>query len=128
VGKFFPVLFVLLLFFSGSLPLTSRARGETPSPPMAEPPRTTEEQTAADVGLAEISGRIFLTGSEPHTYLVLEDSRGTVYRLLGPAVEQLARTAQGRTAVLRGGVVAQARGPGFPADFLISEFLALRLD
>ncbi|MDR2049829.1 MAG: hypothetical protein LBP69_10280 [Treponema sp.] len=90
-----------------SSPLSSRGRGE-------------------DTGERQLAGRLFLTGNVPHTFLVLEDSGGALYRLTGEAVEELTRNSQGRTAVLRGRVVRRAAGPGLPAEFLVTKVLEIR--
>jgi hypothetical protein len=98
-------------FFLALSPLCAKGKGETAAENLPREERLT--------------GRLFLTGSEPHAYLALETSGGVLYRLSGDAVKELTRNSQGGTAVLQGRVVREARGPGFPAEFLVSKVLEI---
>ena len=66
------------------------------------------------------TGRVIVTGSAPHVLLVLETDRGG-YELVGDHAAEL-WSLQGRQITVRGRVVREARGPGFPARLEVNDF------
>ena len=71
----------------------------------------------------EVTGRVIVTGSEPHTILVL-DTEEAYYQLVGEHADALWRL-QGRQVTVRGRVVGRAHGPGFPARLEVDDFQVL---
>lgn len=70
----------------------------------------------------KVAGRVAVKGNEPHTYLVLvSDSRE--YKLVGPLQEKIWKTYQGQRIRVRGRIVREALGPGFPAELEVLEIL-----
>ena len=67
-----------------------------------------------------VTGRVTVTGSEPHVRLVVVTAAET-YELVGPAAEALQRLQQRRVTV-RGRVVREASGPGFPAQLRVDSY------
>ena len=72
----------------------------------------------------KIAGRVAVKGSEPHTYLVLV-SNGQDYKLVGPLRDEIWKSFQGRRIRVRGRIVREARGPGFPAELEVLEILGV---
>ena len=70
--------------------------------------------------VVEISGRVTVTGSDPHLMLVLVGAEEH-YELVGEHAPALWRLQQRRVTV-RGPVVRPAHGPGFPAQLQVDEF------
>ena len=67
-----------------------------------------------------VTGRVTVTGSEPHVRLVVVTAAAT-YELVGPAAEELRRLQQRRVTV-RGRIVREASGPGFPAQLRVDSY------
>ena len=68
----------------------------------------------------EVSGRVVVTGSEPHVMLVIvtDDTR---HELVGELAEALWKLQQ-RQVTVRGRIVRQALGPGLPARLAVDEY------
>ncbi len=81
-------------------------------------PERVPEGSGDDV--VEISGRVTVTGSDPHVMLVLVGAEEH-YELVGEHAPALWHLQQRRVAV-RGRVVRAAHGPGFPAQLQVEEF------
>jgi hypothetical protein len=72
----------------------------------------------------KLAGRVAVKGSEPHTYLVLVVD-GRDYKLVGPLRDEIWKTYQGQRIRVRGRIVREARGPGFPAEVEVLEILGV---
>ena len=73
----------------------------------------------------EVTGRVIVTGSEPHAILVLDTDKA-YYQLVGEHAEELWRL-QGRQVTVAGRVVRRALGPGFPARLEVDDFQVLQV-
>ena len=71
------------------------------------------------------TGRVIVTGSAPHVLLVLESDTGA-YELVGDHAAEL-WSLQGRQVTVRGRVVREAHGPGFPARLEVDDFEILEV-
>ena len=69
-----------------------------------------------------VQGKVAVKGSEPHTYLALSAEQ-TEYSLVGPLAEDLSRNYQGKYLRVRGEIIKEALGPGFPAEFEVQEII-----
>ncbi len=67
-----------------------------------------------------VTGRVTVTGSEPDVRLVIVTGEET-YELVGDPAEELWRRQQRRVTV-RGRVVREAYGPGFPAQIQVDSY------
>ena len=85
----------------------------------ARPAGAPDEEADADAAVT-VSGRVTVTGSEPHVRLVVVTAAET-YELVGPAAAELQRLQQRRVTV-RGRVVRAASGPGFPAQLRVDSY------
>ena len=70
--------------------------------------------------VVEVSGRVTVTGSDPHVMLVLVGAEQR-YELVGDHAPALWRLQQRRVTV-HGRVVREAYGPGFRAQLQVEEF------
>ena len=70
-----------------------------------------------------ISGKVAVAGNEPFSYVRVIDQNNVEYKLVGPLVEGLRKSYQGKVVKLRGKVIKRAVGPGFPAEFLVAKIL-----
>lgn len=70
--------------------------------------------------VVEVGGKVTVTGSAPHVMLVLVGAEKH-YELVGEHAAALWDLQQRRVTV-RGRVVRQAHGPGFPAQLRVEEF------
>lgn len=98
----------------------SDQKDQSPEPEGTGPGGREDEQGD---GLIELTGKLSVKGSEPHTMLVLTTSRGEAYQIVGDLEAVLRGNFQYRTVTLRGEVVKEAIGPGFPAQFEAVEIL-----
>ncbi len=81
-----------------------------------------------------VEGRVTVKGSEPATWVALvETGNGepespvrTEYALVGPLADEIRSRHQGRHLVVRGRIVSETRGPGFPAELEVIEILEVR--
>ncbi len=101
----------------------SDQKDQSPEPENKGPDERGDEE---DDGLTEITGKLSVKGSAPHTMLVLTTSRGTEYEIVGELEAQLRKEYQYRTVTLKGEVVKQAIGPGFPAQFEATKLIGAR--
>jgi len=67
-----------------------------------------EKETAGDI---TVTGRLGLTGNEPHTQLILEAPDGVFYELTGPAAADLRKRYTGRQVTVTG-TLLQSPGKG----------------
>ena len=83
-----------------------------------------EEPTAADPAgqdqVIELTGRVTVTGSAPRTILVLVTETDH-YEIVGDLAPEL-RTLQQVHVTVRGRVVREAAGPGFPAQLQVDSY------
>jgi uncharacterized protein YcfL len=67
----------------------------------------------------ELHGKIYMKGSMPHAYLVLEESqKHTSYRIINPEAFSL-QEKQKKAVTLKATLVEKAKGPGFPATIKV---------
>ena len=68
-----------------------------------------------------VSGRVVAVGSEPNVMLVIvtDDTR---YELVGEVAEDDLWKLQQRVVTVRGWIVRQASGPGFPTRLAVDEY------
>lgn len=83
------------------------------------PGPTAPDPTASDDRIA-VTGRITVTGSEPHVRLVVVTDEVT-YELVGDSAAELRRLQQRRVTV-RGRVVREAYEPGVPAQLRVDSY------
>ena len=74
----------------------------------------------------ELTGRVTVTGSAPLTILVLVTETDH-YEIVGDLAAELRRLQQLHVTV-RGRVVREAYGPGFPAQFQVDSYTQVRDD
>ena len=83
-----------------------------------------EEPTAGDPAaqdqVIELTGRVTVTGSAPRTILVLVTETDH-YEIVGDLAPELRRLQQLQVTV-RGRVVREAAGPGFPAQLQVDSY------
>ena len=80
-----------------------------------------------------VGGRVAVKGSEPSTWVALVETGNeeterparTEYALVGPLADEIRSRHQGRHLVVRGRIVSEARGPGFPAELKVTEILSV---
>lgn len=70
-----------------------------------------------------LKGKIAVKGNEPHTYLVLILEQNLEYAIVGDLRQEIWTKYQGQVIKVRGKIVKQAVGPGFPAELEVSEIL-----
>lgn len=88
-----------------------------------------EEQTVAPDPpqpdqVIELTGRVAVTGSAPLTILVLVTETGH-YEIVGDLAPELRKLQQLHVTV-RGFIVRDAAGPGFPAQFQVDSYTRVR--
>ena len=83
-----------------------------------------EPEPAEEAASITVTGRVTVTGSEPHVQLVIVTGKET-YELVGAAAETLLGLQQRRVTV-RGRVVREAAGPGFPAQLRVESYVVER--
>lgn len=103
-----------LLAMAAGVLLACASDAERPVAP--EPPAASE---AAQV--VAVTGRVVVTGSDPHVALVVVTETGKQYELVGERADPLWDLQQRRVTV-RGRVVQQALGPGFPAQLEVASY------
>ena len=79
-----------------------------------------EPERAEPAPSITVTGRVTVTGSEPHVQLVIVTGKET-YELVGAAAEAL-RGLQQRRVTVSGRVVREAAGPGFPAQLRVESY------
>ena len=98
----------------------SDQKDQSPEPEKKGPDKRGDEEDS----VTEITGKLSVKGSAPHTMLVLTTSRGTEYEIVGELEAQLRKEYQYRTVTLKGEVVKQAIGPGCPTHFEAVEIVS----
>ena len=74
-------------------------------------------------GCLTYTGRVSVKGNEPHSYVVLVTQDDTAYRLVGDLAPRIRKEYQNMTIVVRGCIVKEAVGPGFPAELHVEEIV-----
>ena len=100
-------------------PAAPEAAAARNGPPAAEP-----AAPAADEMIA-VTGRVVVTGSDPLVTLVLVTGANEQYELVGEQADPLWELQQ-RYVTVRGRVVQEAAGPGFPAQLEVASFALTR--
>jgi hypothetical protein len=76
---------------------------------------------ANNASTLELSGTLYMKGSMPHTYLVLEeDATHTDYKITNATSLGLANK-QNQHVGLKAKLIRKAKGPGFPAEIEVVE-------
>ena len=70
--------------------------------------------------IISVTGRVTVTGSEPHVMLVIVTD-DVHYELVGEVAVDLWKLQQ-RQVTVRGRIVRQALGPGLPARLAVNEY------
>lgn len=70
-----------------------------------------------------IDGRIAIAGNEPFSYLSLTSEDAVQYRLSGELAAALERDYQGQRVRLKGSLVKESVGPGYPAQFEVESIM-----
>ena len=83
-----------------------------------------EEEPAAPDQFIELTGRVTVTGSAPLTILVLV-TEADHYEIVGDLAPELRKLQQLHVTV-RGRVVREAAGPGFPARLQVDSYTRVR--
>lgn len=100
-----------VLAVAGAVLLACASDAEQPAAPEA----------SESVQMITVSGRVVTTGSDPHVTLVVITDTSEHYELVGERAEPLWDLQQRRVTV-RGRVVQQALGPGFPAHLEVDSY------
>ena len=88
----------------------------------ADRPAATEPPSASEAAQAvAVTGQVTVTGSDPHVALVVVTEAGTQYELVGERAGPLWDLQQ-RQVTVRGRIVQQALGPGFPAQLEVDSY------
>ena len=90
--------------------------------PEVEEPESRQQDEEGD-GFIKLTGKLSVKESAPHTKLVLTTSDGKQFQIVGDLEAELRDRYQYRTVTLKGEVVREAIGPGFPAQFEAVEIL-----
>ena len=107
-------------------PVTAESDGGTghspePSAAGGQAGAVSGQEGESAIDLIVLVGRVAIKGSEPHTMVVLtavsETGRKVDYQLVGPLMAEIGRKYQNKTVRLRGRIVREPVGPGFPAQF-----------
>lgn len=77
--------------------------------------------------LIVLRGKVSIKGNEPVTYLCLSSESGSEYKLTGKLQTIIRNRHQQQIIVVKGKIVKKAVGPGFPAEFDVSEILDIHL-
>ena len=84
-----------------------------------------EQEKIDETLIITIIGKVEIKGSEPHTYIAIVLDDGTEYAIVGDLEELIRSEYQNVIIELKGNIVSQAVGPGFPAKIeglqLVSE-------
>ena len=88
--------------------------------PAGAPERGPAPEREEPAPLITVTGRVTVIGTEPHLQLVVVTEDET-YELVGAPAEELWDLQQRRVTV-RGRVVREAYGPGFPAQLQVDSY------
>ena len=85
------------------------------------------DAAAADesADLIAVTGRVVVTGSDPLVILVIVTDVNEQFELVGEPADPLWDLQQ-RRATVRGRVVREAAGPGFPAQLAVDSYTLVR--
>ena len=89
---------LFLVFFVFIIPNVfsfGRKEVKKPEPVPVETSNTAEQVNVGTENMAKLTGRVRIYGSEPHTYVGIEDEKGTVFAVYPPEQEKELRTLQG---------------------------------
>ncbi|MDY6969145.1 MAG: hypothetical protein SVR08_10910 [Spirochaetota bacterium] len=74
----------------------------------------------------EINGKVSVKGNEPHTYLVIITRKYGALKIVGAFEKEIRRNYQQKYIKVNGKVVKKTIGPGFPAEFKVTEIIEIR--
>ncbi len=114
-----PLLIVFFIASSFIFIQSCASEGQREEPAIEKSDANGRQTTGDDRGGTIIEGTISMKGSMPGTYLACTTSNGTEYKITGPLAEKLALEFQNKTVSLKGTIVREAVGPGFPAEFRV---------
>lgn len=69
------------------------------------------------------SGKIAVIGSEPHTFVSLINEDGEIFKITGKYEKKLWENYQNQRVILKGTVIEEAKGPGFPAVLEVNKIV-----
>lgn len=73
--------------------------------------------------LQEVKGVISVKGNEPFTYLAITISGQGEYKIVGKWMKSLRSQYQQQQIVVKGIIVKESAGPGFPAELDVIEIV-----
>ena len=119
-----------VLALAAGVLLACTSSADQPSTPAAEaaeaaPKGPVEPGTPEPDEMISITGRVVVTGSDPLVILVIVTDANEQYELVGEQADPLWDLQQLQVTV-RGRVVQEASGPGFPAQLHVDSFTVAR--
>ena len=119
-----------VLALAAGVLLACTSSADQPSTPAAEaaeaaPKGPVEPATPEPDEMISITGRVVVTGSDPLVILVIVTGANEQYELVGEQADPLWDLQQLQLTV-RGRVVQEASGPGFPAQLEVDSYTLAR--
>ena len=116
---------VLALAAGVLLACTSSADQPAAPEAPAAPGGSVEREASESEEMIAVNGRVVVTGSDPLVILVIVTDANEQYELVGERADPLWDLQQ-RQVTVRGRVVRQASGPGFPAQLQVDSYTLAR--
>ena len=70
-----------------------------------------------------IEGRVAMKGNDPHTYLSIVTEEGQEFKIVGKLEKEIATKYQGNTIKVKGIIIEEGIGPGFPPHFEVLKII-----
>ena len=118
---------VLVLALAAGVLLACASDADQPTAPEAQaaPNGAAEPVAPAAEEMMAVTGRVVVTGSDPFVTLVIVTDANEQYELVGEQADPLWDLQQLQVTV-RGRVVQEAAGPGFPAQLEVDSYTLVR--
>ena len=116
-----------VLALAAGVLLACASDADQPAAPdtQAAPNGPAEPEARAPAEMTAVTGRVVVTGSDPFVALVIVTSANEQYELVGEQADPLWDLQQLQVTV-RGRVVQEAAGPGFPAQLEVDSYTLAR--
>ena len=116
-----------VLALAAGVLLACTSSADQPAVPAAQGAPNGAAETAAPESeeMVAVTGRVVVTGSDPFVILVIVTHTDAEYELVGEQADPLWDLQQLQVTV-RGRVVQEASGPGFPAQLHVDSFTVAR--
>ena len=116
-----------VLALAAGVLLACTSSADQPSTPAAQAAPNGAAETAAPESeeMVAVTGRVVVTGSDPFVILVIVTDTNEQYELVGEQADPLWDLQQLQVTV-RGRVVQEASGPGFPAQLEVYSYTLAR--